>query len=31
MSYPQGSELSADRLGGENFASVFWESGVELN
>ena len=25
VSYPQGSELSEDRLGGENFASVFWD------
>ena len=25
MSYPQGSELCQDRLGGENFASVFWK------
>jgi hypothetical protein len=29
MSYPQGSELSQDRWGGENFASVLWTSGVE--
>jgi len=25
MSYPHGSELCQDRLGGENFASVFWK------